>query len=578
MGVVVLAGAAAAWVALRGLSARAAVQDAQAAAERTRAALVTGDDARARAELAQARAASERGRRLVGDPVFAAAARLPVVGPDVAAVRAVVRAVDEVADRVLAPAVEVGGVLRSLEVSGGRIDLAPIERAAPVLAAAARSAERISASVTAIDRRRLSWRVAPAVADAQTALADLTGTTAQTSTVASLLPAMLGANDRRRYFLAFQNNAEARGTGGLLGAYGVLEAYGGRLKLLSLGSNTDLQPATRMPIELGEDFERLYNDDAALWVNANLSPHFPYAARIWLALWEQQRGQRLDGVIATDPVAMSYVLRATGPVRLPDGSRVDASNAVSLTLRDVYARFPEPGANGVRDAYLQRIARGMFAKLLAGGADPEQVARSLQQAAAERRLLVYSGVADEQAKLAATTVGGALPGEPGPYAALAVNNAGGNKLDYYLERELAYSSRCSGAGRTSRIRATLTNTAPRKGLPDYVVLRVDQGPGATSAPRQPRGTNVGLVQVYAARDAELVGARLDGKRILVVSSREEGHAVYQARVALRPGQSRTLELDLREPAVDASKGGVAGFEQPLVKDATIRADVRSCGQ
>ena len=66
--------------------------------------------------------------------------------------------------------------------------------------------------------------MARAVADVRKKVDELSVTTTSAARAAELIPPMLGADGKRRYFLAFQNPAESRGTGGLLGAYGVLEA------------------------------------------------------------------------------------------------------------------------------------------------------------------------------------------------------------------------------------------------------------------------------------------------------------------------------------------------------------------
>ncbi|WP_396229763.1 DUF4012 domain-containing protein, partial [Frankia sp. CpI1-P] len=52
---------------------------------------------------------------------------------------------------------------------------------------------------------------------------------------------MLGANGPRTYFIAFQNNAEIKGTGGLLGVFGVLTANHGKVDLVRTASNTELR-------------------------------------------------------------------------------------------------------------------------------------------------------------------------------------------------------------------------------------------------------------------------------------------------------------------------------------------------
>ena len=39
-------------------------------------------------------------------------------------------------------------------------------------------------------------------------------------------------------------------------------------------------------------------------------------------MWEQQSGTKLDGAVAMDPIALSYLLKATGPIsRYADDAR-----------------------------------------------------------------------------------------------------------------------------------------------------------------------------------------------------------------------------------------------------------------
>jgi hypothetical protein len=170
-------------------------------------------------------------------------------------------------------------------------------------------------------------QVRSAVSDLRGDVTQLVSTTRAGQQAARLLPPMLGADGPRRYLLAFQTNAEVRGTGGLLGAYGVLEADDGVVRLRRLGSNGELEDPPRLPVKLGPDFTQLYGQAPRLWVNANASAHFPYAAQIWLASWQHQHGQRLDGVIATDPVALGYLLKATGSGAAAGGDEVTSENA-----------------------------------------------------------------------------------------------------------------------------------------------------------------------------------------------------------------------------------------------------------
>lgn len=128
-----------------------------------------------------------------------------------------------------------------------------------------------------------------------------------------LAPAMLGAKGPRRY-LAVHNNAEVRGTGGLVGAYAVLRAADGRLSLERVGTNQDFRTAPAPVVDLGPEFSSRYDREFArgYWSAAVLTPDWPRAAQIMAGLWRAQGGGELDGVLGVDPVAMAQILAVTG--------------------------------------------------------------------------------------------------------------------------------------------------------------------------------------------------------------------------------------------------------------------------
>ena len=101
------------------------------------------------------------------------------------------------------------------------------------------------------------------------------------------------------------------------------------------GANSNLRSAQDIPIQMPSEYVKLYNDDPGIWQNSNLSPHFPYGAKIWLALWERQFSQKLDGVITFDPVALSSMLEFIGPIVINERT-ITAENVVSFTLSDIY--------------------------------------------------------------------------------------------------------------------------------------------------------------------------------------------------------------------------------------------------
>ena len=145
------------------------------------------------------------------------------------------------------------------------------------------------------------------------------------------------------------------------------------MRQLAPRSQLDDQQYDEMPLDFGPDYDALYGDDPATWAGANLSPHYPYAAQLWLKMWQDRTAERLDGVITTDPVTLSYLLEATGPVTLPDGRVIDADNVVPFTENEIYFLIED---DAERDEYLQQVAEAALdAVLLRRGRPPGAAGR-----------------------------------------------------------------------------------------------------------------------------------------------------------------------------------------------------------
>ena len=234
-------------------------------------------------------------------------------------------------------------------------------------------------------------------------------------------------------------NAEARGTGGLLGGFGILRFDNGAPSVDTLAPNTQLdKPFT--PIDLGPEYDDLYGftDPTTDSRNSNVSPHFPYAAQIWKSMWSQQTGTNVDEAIALDPVALSYVLAAIGPVTLADGEVITQDNVVELTESTAYVRFPDD--QPARKQYLQDIAQEVVRKISGNVASPRKLLDALGRAVSEGRLAVWSSSPADQEVLEQTPLAHAVPTDNAPYAQVVINNLGGNKLDYYLRRGIDYTA------------------------------------------------------------------------------------------------------------------------------------------
>jgi Protein of unknown function (DUF4012) len=485
-------------------------------------------------------------------------------------------------DRVLPDLVDAASRLAPSQIrQGDRIDVSAVAAAGPGVDVALATLGPLQSRLAAIDLAAVPSPIATGVMSLRRQIGGLYVDLTAVSTAARVLPAMLGSDAPRHYLVVFQNNAEARGTGGLVGAYALVTASAGRLSVDALGSDSDLRSATAPVLDLGPQYKALFGDDPALWANTNLSAHFPYAARQQLELWRRQHGQQLDGVVAVDPVTLGYLLAVTGPTKLPDGTVLSGSGIAALTQQQVYARYPLPAQTAQRKQFLQAVAAAAMTKLLSGTGDAQGLVRALGRAAGERRLLVFSAHADEEKLIAGTAVSGVVDDSPGPYVGVALDNASGSKIDYYTTASVSYVRSCTdgaAGGVESTVSLTLHDGAPAAGLPEYAGYRLDLGPLTSAAGRGGDGSVLDRVLVYLAEGTQVTGATLDGQPAAVspgLDGSGSGRPVVSLLVELGSGQTRVLVLQLVEPVAE-TRVPARAWVAPLATTPTATVTASTC--
>lgn len=558
------------YVAFEAMQVKSNLERARDHATTTKDALLAGNSEQATLAASDAARYAERAQSSTDSLSWRAAAAVPWLGSPLETTRQITGVVRGLTDDVLTPAVQAGSVLSPdrLISEGARIDLGPLREASPALADSAGAAAALAAQADSVDSTFLG-AVDSARIQLQEQTADLSQLLGNVSTAAEIVPSMMGADGPRTYFIGFQTNAEARGTGGLLGGFGELRAVDGAVRVEDLGSNKELSTDSKKPLDLGPDFEKQYGISRPTtdFRNSNVSSHFPYAAQIWRSLWAQESGEQVDGVIATDPVALSYILDVVGPVTMPDGEKVTADNVVELTESTAYSRFANN--NNARKAYLQTIAGKVVERMTGKISNPQALLEALGRAASERRIAVWSANPTEQQVLEGTVLGHTVPDDPAPYAGVVVNNLGGNKLDYYLEREIDYTAEsCVGDTRKSTVTVRLTNTLPPGDYTKYVAGMFDNPAGA------PVGTNLTNLSLVATQGAKLNKVTVDGKPAFAFTGAERGHPVFDIQTQVRQGQTIEVKYELTEPTAD---GEAQVPVQALIDVAAVGIDVPQCG-
>ncbi|NLU61681.1 DUF4012 domain-containing protein [Rhodococcus sp. HNM0563] len=555
------------WLGYEGLQAKSSLEKAQDFAMQAKDALLSGDTETATRAAGDADRYAQDAQGSVDSFPWRVAGAAPWLGSPFDTTRQMTTIVSGLTHDVLLPAVDAGSAVSpdQLILGGARINLAALRDAAPVLETTSAAATDLDAQAQAVDSTYLGL-IDDARLDLQSQVSELSGLLNNTSTAAQIAPAMLGADGPRSYFIGFQTNAEARGTGGLLGGFAVARANDGAVSIDEV-SRRDFKPEYD-PIDLGPDFQQAYGHSGATTrsVNSNVSSHFPYAGQIWQSMWQQETGERVDGAIATDPVALSYVLDVVGDVTLPDGEKITADNVVELTESTAYSRFGDNQA--ARKAYLELVAKTVVEKLTGSISNPQALLEALGRAASEGRLAVWSSVPGEQEVLAGTPLGHIVPDDSAPYAGVVINNLGGNKLDYYLQREIHYAAgACESDTRASSVTIRLTNNLPEGTYTDYVAGMFDNPIGA------PFGTNLSDIALVATQGAKLKSVTINGTSNFAYNGKERGHPMFNVQVPIPQGKTVEIVYTLTEPT---SPGTARVPVQPLIDDPVVTVDVPQC--
>ncbi|KQW48541.1 hypothetical protein ASC77_07260 [Nocardioides sp. Root1257] len=532
LGVLLLGAAWAGWMAYRvNQDLTAAVDDVTV----LRAAIEDGDDAASDAALSRLEDHSGASADRTGGVTWSVLEHLPAFGDDARGVAVVSSVVDDLTTSGIRPLVQVSGDLESIVPSGGKIDPSKVEAlqepTATANAAFAAADRRLSAEDSSgyVERLRTKYReLARQVNDASAALASA-------NTAVKVLPTMLGADSPQNYLLVFQNNAEIRATGGLPGAVSLVRADQGAVSMTRQVAASSFGYTDEPVLPLTSAEEEIYGDIlGTFFLNANLQPDFSRASDLWKARWEQVYPEKIDGVLSIDPVAISYLLAATGPVEV-DGVKLSEDNVVDELLHDTYVRYADPAE---QDAFFRAVASAMFDKISSGTESPRDLIAGLARGADEHRLFVHDFDDTVQAGIEGTAVAGDLVTDAGsaPQVGVYLTDGTGSKMSYFLRYDVNVDATyCTNEVQGLSGHMRLASEAPldAASLPRYIT-------GGGQYGVEPGNQSV-FVYLYAPVGGGVSGIALNGRPVTGFPSVDyEGREVFTAVVELKPQQKADL--------------------------------------
>ncbi|MFC7493221.1 MULTISPECIES: DUF4012 domain-containing protein [unclassified Nocardioides] len=566
VGAVVAFGAWAAWTTYQvNRDLTAAVDDAAA----LRAAVDEDDDDAVRVALGGMKDHSAAAAERTGGLTWSVLERLPAYGDDARGVAVASVVARDLADDGVEPLVQVADELDLIVPDDARVDVAALEDLQTPVAAGLSAFDAAQARLAAEDSTGYVERLRSEYRDLAGQVADAADLLRNAGTTLDLLPTMLGADGPQNYLLVFQNNAEIRATGGLPGAVSVVRTDGGRVEMTRQVAANTFGRTAQPVLPLTDPEQAIYNEILGTYfLDANLQPDFSRASDLWRARWEQVYPERLDGVVSLDPVAISYLLDATGPVEI-GGVELTEDNAVGELLSRAYLRFPDPAD---QDRWFRQVARTVFDRVSSGVGSPQGLVRALAKGVREHRVLVHSFDDTVQDAIAGQAVAGDLVTDPvaAPQVGFYLNDGTASKMSYYLRYDVSVDATyCNQGVQGLTGHATLLSDAPENvsSLPDYVT-------GSYATYGGDPGSQLVQVYIYGPVGGEITALALNGKPLRGPGPiLDRGRPVQNVTLLLDPQQK--VDLTWRMKTGEGQTGDIDVAATPSVEASAASATAES---
>ncbi len=519
----------------------------------------------------------------VSGPLWGIGEAIPFIGVNFSAARQLVGAADAVVSDGVAPLIEVARTIgpSSLAPADGAIDLEPLVDAVPKVAEANLALQDALSDVKRIDTANSVDEVGAAKEELAEAIASAAAPISALNDIVPLLAPALGSDGPRNYAVMFQNNAESRALGGTALSFAVVTVDQGRINL-SNAFHTGFENFPQYPtpvVPVPDGLESVFPNGiyGTYIANATMRPSFVSAAETVQEFWRLQYGTRLDGILSIDPLALSYVLRATGPLPLATGDTLSSDNLVPLLLNEVHRRYNSGDYardNMAQDLVHAAAVNATFGALSSGDFDPTAFIGALSQGWDERRILYWSAHEEEQAQLEAIGLNGELPVSDRSTDRLGVyfQDDVGSKLNFYLNQSIRVASApCTpGGGQTSRVSVDLTNTitpSQVKDLPPSIT-------GSYAREKLEPAVQRMIVLLYAPPGSDITGATVGSTPVAVEALHDTDYPVGKLTVIVNPGE--TVSLSFTVVSGNPAATDVDVQTTPMVNPTSVAREKLDC--
>lgn len=259
-----------------------------------------------------------------------------------------------------------------------------------------------------------------------------------------VLPDLLGSIGKKTYLVLFQNNMELRPGGGFIGSYGLLTLDKGAIQDFSFYDVYDADGQLKGHIEPPYPLRRYIPQPHWYMRDSNFDVDFVQSASEAARFLYLEKGTVVDGVVAVDTSFIANILRATGPVYVPDYNKTATADNLFLLTEGEAEKNYFPGSTQKKD-----FLRSLSATLSERVFGKKQISalillRSLSESLVQKHLLFafpsqslqqLFSVNGWSSTLSDTRVDS--PTTVNDFLGINEANIGNNKANYFIRRKVS---------------------------------------------------------------------------------------------------------------------------------------------
>ena len=238
-------------------------------------------------------------------------------------------------------------------------------------------------------------------------------------------------SEKANIVIGFQNAAELRSTGGLIGYYAILTVENGSLSNIRYLPNDQLPLSQITTSNYPDEFFKLYGDELfSSNLNDNASSHFPYAAQSLIEKFTKYLQEPVSMLMVIEPSEywQTYKLFNTN-------KEIDSKETfIKYLYSDLYKEFPED--QNKRYQSLESLFPSLDQELL-NILSPRNALKLYQDFTRSKSTHIYSTNNSTNEILDAINKSGNLDID-GRNVFFGLNNIGENKLDQFLKTSIKY--------------------------------------------------------------------------------------------------------------------------------------------